>query len=412
MAQEISPDQVLAKNDPGDDTLRRYRYQAAYAALVSVDLLDDSSDFDEIFCEHHEDTLIKKKDATFIGIQVKTRKSGRALFKANDEHVLNSIKRFVEQDIEFPNKYSRFVFATNYAFWTEKESSSNLLHVLELAQEVEITKPLSAFIKKVKKKLADIPNATEQRIINVLKKTKTQELPKFDDLPQRIVDNLKSNYGDATITVLQDAANNLTRKMLDASSLKHTSAKQLYFSLLNNPEQKAVDTIIQGKRISRADVKQIIEDSISAKRMLQSREGINVSTLSKGYRKLEIKATKGGISADNIDLLKDHKYATESLLANWLYKNSSKTTNERFDQISLIVKNECQEEFDLVQDEAKPFGLKMLIGVRNRLKQRLNQNPEAFFGVQYEHLLGTVGILTEECKVWWSEKFDIDKGVS
>lgn len=172
----IAPDKTLSATDPGDDTQRRYRYQAVYAAIISLDLLDEESEFEEIFCEQHEDTLVKKKDGTFIGIQVKTRAPGRELFKSNDESVIKSLKRFVELSVEYPNHFSRFVLATNYAFWSEKKNSSNLRYLLKLAKEAvetdsnQLSRPLSGYIKKLIKKIYLAPNVsvTSDMILNVL----------------------------------------------------------------------------------------------------------------------------------------------------------------------------------------------------------------------------------------------------
>lgn len=65
------PDEVIDRTDPGDDMQRRLRYQATRAVMLSLSLLDDDAETEEIFCEHHEDLLIKKKGNRFIGEQVK-----------------------------------------------------------------------------------------------------------------------------------------------------------------------------------------------------------------------------------------------------------------------------------------------------------------------------------------------------
>ena len=49
----------------------------------------------------------------------------------------------------------------------------------------------------------------------------------------------------------------------------------------------------------------------------------------------------------------------------------------------------------------------MLMDIRRRLKKCFEDEKDNLFGIRYEHLSGFVGLLTEECKVWWSEKFDI-----
>lgn len=53
-ANSPSPDRVIALDDPGDETARRYRFQYTWTAIVCCMLLDETRDVVEIFCEHHE----------------------------------------------------------------------------------------------------------------------------------------------------------------------------------------------------------------------------------------------------------------------------------------------------------------------------------------------------------------------
>jgi hypothetical protein len=82
-----APDTVPATGDPGDDTASRYRYQWKYAAIVCCMLLDEIQDVAEVFCEHHEDVLIKHVDGTFSGLQIKTRASTQEVWKTSDDAV-------------------------------------------------------------------------------------------------------------------------------------------------------------------------------------------------------------------------------------------------------------------------------------------------------------------------------------
>jgi hypothetical protein len=72
-APNPSPEEVLAQNDPGDETANRYRFQWTWAAVVCCMMLDETEDVEEVFCEHHEDVLLKHRDGSFTGHQVKTR---------------------------------------------------------------------------------------------------------------------------------------------------------------------------------------------------------------------------------------------------------------------------------------------------------------------------------------------------
>ena len=48
-------------------------------------LLDDTQDVEEVFCEHHEDVLLKHRDGLFTGHQVKTRGDDQPPWKAKDD---------------------------------------------------------------------------------------------------------------------------------------------------------------------------------------------------------------------------------------------------------------------------------------------------------------------------------------
>jgi hypothetical protein len=50
-------------------------------------LFDDTQDVEEVFCEHHEDVLLKHCDGMFTGHQVKTRESNQPLWKASDSQI-------------------------------------------------------------------------------------------------------------------------------------------------------------------------------------------------------------------------------------------------------------------------------------------------------------------------------------
>ena len=415
----ITPDKTLSATDPGDDTQRRYRYQAVYAAIISLDLLDEESEFEEIFCEQHEDTLVKKKDGTFIGIQVKTRAPGRHLFKSNDEQIIKSLLRFVELSVEYPNHFSRFVLATNYAFWSEKKNSRNLRYILKLAKEAVKESPpqlhrfLSGYIKKLIKKvnLGTNVSVTHDMILNVLYQVELQDdLPKFDDVESRLaIHNIPTFYdvGEAGYDDLLRAAKALINKMFEAAALQHVSAKQMYFALYSNPAQARTDAIIDGKRISKQSVEDVLRESLFGHTLLSTKNKIQVADLPQGITKLDLKMAAGKVSARNIRRIVDFKYSAETLLNSWIYKYSRKKANRYYEQLSLIVGNECEEAYDLVQTENKPFGQEMLNEVRQRLRRRLANAPHLFFGCEYEHLLGIVAILTEQCEVWWSEEFTI-----
>lgn len=91
---EIDVVESTMSTDVGDATANRFRYQWVCSAISCCALLDDKADIEEVFCEHHEDILLKRRDGKYIGVQVKTRDSTQPLWSASDEIVLKSFARF------------------------------------------------------------------------------------------------------------------------------------------------------------------------------------------------------------------------------------------------------------------------------------------------------------------------------
>lgn len=132
----------------------------------------------------------------------------------------------------------------------------------------------------------------------------------------------------------------------------------------------------------------------------------------RGIRRMVLKMSAGKISSTNIDLAKDHRASAEKYLVECLTKHGTRKAIERYEHLIMIVRTECQEAHDTVRNEDEVFGMKMLTEVRNRLRELYsNTGSPGLFGCRYEHLLGIAGILTEDCKLWWSVEFEIPEEV-
>lgn len=413
----MAPDSVLSKTDIGDDIQRRFRYQATYAAILALSLLDEKSEFNEIFCEHHEDILIKLKDGTFRGIQVKTRKEGLEPFKASDPEIIKALKKFIKLEKGFFGHFSRFVLATNCGFWYERKNGSNLPYILELARNIESSKttllkhPLSSYIKK----FAKIKGTNEDFILNILKKIELQgNLPKFEGIELSLINEIARIPGMdiETFVDLQRAAKALINTMFHAASLSHDSPIKYYFALLADPERERTHAIIEGKRITEDTIQRILQQSITPETLLRTWGPVSLPELPKGMRIMVRKMTTGGIPVSNINLFKDYKFSAQVLLIGWFHKYDEEKATERYEHLRTIVLTECQEAYDSIKDNDEPFGEKMLSDIRRRLRDRHSDEKNSLFGCHYEHLLGIAGILTEDCPVRWSRVFDTPEVVS
>jgi len=404
------PDKVLSKRDRGDDTQRRYRYQAAYAALISLDLLRKDSEFEEIFCEQHEDILVRGKDKKFIGIQVKTRKPSCGPFTFSDREIIDSLIRFLKLEKEHPNQFKGYVIAANCGFWQKSQNDRNLVFCLKALRRNDKTiLDNVGFLKRIKK-LSNSAKCDKNFIMSVLRKVKTEESPSLDAYESYLVKAMVETLpvGGKRWDILKKAVRALIDVMVQAASLSHTSARSAYFALLDDPETAEIDDVIQGKRVTKTIVEQAMHQALDPRILLRTKTPVNLSDLPRGMRKMELKMAKGGISIQNIDLAKDLKFSTETLLIGWIHKYGSREADERQQHLSVVVRNECQEAYDLVKNGEGLFGEDMLKEVRKRLRDRYYREVNSRYNdCLYEHLLGIAAILTEECKMWWSEVFDI-----
>src|ERR1700734_268521 len=99
--------------DVGADTQRRFRHQACYTAMLSLGLLDDEGPLEELYCEHHDDVILRMKSGSFRAIQLKTRLIGGVPFKSGEEEIVGSLRKFAELEAKFPGHFDSYLLAAN-----------------------------------------------------------------------------------------------------------------------------------------------------------------------------------------------------------------------------------------------------------------------------------------------------------
>jgi len=407
--EKKSLEKQIDTRDRGDDIQRRFRYQNTCAAIFSLKLLDEEPEFIEMYCEHYEDILIKKHDNKFVGIQVKTRKKQKP-FKTIDPPVKVSLKRFFKLEKSHGQKFSRYVLYTNVGFWQERKNHNNLDYLIN---KIRDSNSISILQEKEFSKIVELTNEIDdlenETIFRALKKLYLEPGPRFEDIKYRLANDLTQypRLSDKTFSELDELSSRLVYKMYEASSMSYIDPKHDYFFLSEDPKSSANAEILNGKRITKETLMSIIQDFNLEYVPLQTLDPIVLKSLRPGrYRKLEIKMIAGEIPLASINLIKEHKYSAEALFQKLLHKNQKKA-QKLFDSLSLIAKTECQEAYDANFSKEKPFGHGMLQESRCRIRHRYELDCCRMFNGTYEHMMGIAGILTEECKIWWSAKFNI-----
>lgn len=403
-----SPTVIIDQTDPGDETLKRFRYQITYSCIASLAILKYEN-ISEIYCEHFEDILVKLKSQKYIGIQVKTKELKWGPFECSDAAIVESIVKFIKLNSKFPDCFERFVIVTNNDF-SKLKPAVDISIFIESCKKGHGNDLLKARSKSKKwiEEVAKKSNCKNEEVLNILRIVDLKPFSHINDIRKVLIDELRSisRLKSFTYGKLESLADILIMKHFNASSLQQEGYEP--FHLLVTAQDNNMNAIIEAKKITESILNNIIDSAIDDPVTLFIKDNLQIDDIQKGYQKLEIKMDAGKISNENIVLFKDNKYSVENLFATWLYKDITEA-DKKYNQIRLIVQNECQAVYDeMIATNNIFFGMEMLTEIRKKLRERFFSDQSSFFDCKYEHLLGMAAVLTEECKIWWSIKFNIN----
>ncbi|MFC5384531.1 dsDNA nuclease domain-containing protein [Aquamicrobium segne] len=409
-----SPDLVLDKADPGDDVSARFDYQHTYAAINAIRLITGEGDCVEIICENHEDFLVKNGAGKFIGTQIKTRKITLLPFKAGEEQVTNALGKFCLLDQKFPGCFEGFDFTTNHSFWKNEQSLNNLPWLLDSLRQrggikgLRENNPLRQYVEGI----AASTGLSPQNVAATLVRTTIRgheaeithigsnlqealcECPGIEELPY------------ATVAAIAKALVQLAR---EASAKTLRGAITELFAPGTDLKQAVDDQLLAGKRICKDDVLAVIDRFKSGSKPY---EDINVSTLvtpSDAPSDLVIafrKLAKGGVEAGRVTNIADRVRSFEALFLEWSRKYGADEATKRYNNVLAAVQFEAAEAHAGAEKGGEPYGSAMFGVLAERLMARARDDRDQLHGCRPEHLIGAAGLLTQQCKTWWSPHFN------
>lgn len=404
MHSPLSPDTVLAQNDPGDEIARRFRYQWTWAAIMCCALLDETQEVAEIFCEHHEDILLKRLDGKFIGLQVKTRDGEQGAWSTSDKAVKKSCARFCELEHLFPGRFSSYHFQTNHQIQRSK-NGKDLRFVLGEIRRANgtstLARPVQSFLNAVAKE-AKCDAATARQ---ALQKTEADDrLPKLTDIEMRLISTLTvGNWPRAQELVhasVVRAAQHLANECARASSLAHADVLPAYLPSLSSPADE-IKSRIEGKRFDKRRLLSVLEAGLNDELPLNGPPSRLTQPGSGNEDLLLKKLDAGGFSAVSRNSAVDLRDAADYLGVMWTQKLGNERGLQRYSHIRSLVLSDAARAFETAKLEKQPMGLSMLDKLRSRFEMRRAQNAK-LYECSDEHLEGVAYSLTSECKIQWS----------
>ena len=397
-------DTTIATDDPGDETARRYRYQWTYAAIACCLLLDDTQDANEIFCEHHEDVLVKHLDGRFSGVQIKTRASNQDIWKANDEALIAAFERFAQLEAAFPGQFKAFHFLTNHPLHSAG-NGRDICHLLAKIREALTCAGIAdGVVGRFVGRIAKEAGCTEDVAFTALSKSHaSDDLPKLADIEARLVSTLIPLWNPAEVcshAAVVRAAHELIRDCGNASSLAHDGLLPAYLPLLQDDVE--VTARIDVKRFVRSRVLAALDRGMNQTAALDGDPDTcpapGVGTLAL----LEAKLNAGGFSAVSLNSAADLRDKADYLGIVWTKKLGREQGLQRYGHIRSLVLRDAADAYEATKRVDAPFGVAMLNDLRDRLRKRRVESTRSLHDCSNEHLEGFAFSLTSDCKVFWS----------
>lgn len=398
-----SPEDTVARGDPGDQTANRYRFQWTWAAVVCCMLLDNTEDIQEVFCEHHEDVLLKHRDGSFTGQQVKTRHDDQLPWKARDEGVLIACVRFAKLEHEFPGSFRRFCFLTNHPLYSAG-NGQDLPHILKSIKDAASVSELPSIAASWVREVARNADMTEAVAFAALSKTVAKaELPKLRDAVMRLIDAIAQCWApaaDCSHAAVKRAAQALIDECGRASSLDHEQLLPAYVIATVDDTADMVARI-DGKRMTFARVKSILEHGRDSTATLAGDPTLRVEPGEGSTELLHKKLDAGSFSVVSKNSAEDLRDKADYLGIGWIKKYGHDKGLQRYDHVRSLVLSDAGRAFDATQTETDDFGPTMREDLRRRFRER-RMAGDQLFGSTDDHLEGIAFSLTAQCKVVWS----------
>ena len=404
-----SPIDSRDHSDPGDQVIRKFRYQHAYGVVLAILMLNQTRPYRAIWCEQHEDLLAERTDDLFEAFQVKTRKPETGSWNITDESFVKSMKRFVDLDSKFPSKITKFYFVSNADYSNSDAQRSAHLSPIKLSKAVRAAKSkndLESSASAGFEALRVVTKRDGDALFSVLRRLELVHGPTErafeDELCQTHLPTLSQCSG-LSARSLAKVLNSLIGLMERAASLQSDDPLRHCVGLTSADE---VDPYLLGKRVCADDVTLAIRDAYYIG--IQYPEELATLPLGIGQSSsvvLKKKLDRGGLGARYEAMRRKVLTAEYALLD---VSSRPAGGKQKIAQVQNVVFSECDEAHLRASSHQAPFGPAMLIDVYNRLEAIASNDPSKVNQQPYEVLVGVAGLLTSDCQVWWSDKFQME----
>jgi hypothetical protein len=413
-----SPIDELEVFDPGDETQRNFRYQHAYGAVLLVQARLGNQPYVAIWCEQHEDLLAEREDGGFDGWQVKTRTPELGPWKLLDEPVVRSIGRFCELVEQFGDRIITLYFVSNTRVDSVTPRSRDekrrarcpqlfLDHVAGCSAHTEIEAPfLEAF-----EALHAETGASAELLFTVLQRMRIILGPSRQEFDATLAfEHLGalSECEGASVPRLSAVRDTLIMRVGEASALKITEGRRHVYPLSAGEGRNPA---LLAKRVSVEDLIEIATSGGDSPPFRMSRNAGAVLALSDAPRAgsiLRKKLERGGLDDDQIEDFADLARSAEYHLMREANRRPAEFPKLQT-EVEARVLSECRQAYLRAKQLPAPYGESLMINIQDRLRDVAESSPGSVWQQDPACLIGVAALLTDGCRVWFSERFAVDE---
>jgi hypothetical protein len=202
-------------------------------------------------------------------------------------------------------------------------------------------------------------------------------------------------------TQLNAIRDELIQKIHYASSLRIDDPSKHWTPVISSDGSNPT---IRAKRVPVSEVFRVIADKTAPPfRYSNTEASLGLGSAKGNLSILQRKMLRGDLASQILTMERRSLSAEQRLIE--ASHRKPETFDEMLNQLVSVVQGECDEAYHHAGLSSKSIGPQMLDDVYYRLKSKANS--PMVYGEPYETLIGITGLLTSECKVWWSEIFNI-----
>jgi len=404
------PEESLDDADHGAETGRRYNYQYAWGVVLLCGLASGKLKYTALWCEHHEDFLARRDDGKYDAIQIKSRQTTLGAWKSGDPGLRTALTRFTELYGKFGHTIATYVFVSNMDLFNtsdQKKVRQSLLCLKKAVDDAGLHERLTGDFAAVLETLAGELGVDREHLFAVLHLFEFQKGPSLEDfedvVPHTHVASLNglANAPRQELNELRDALMNLVRK----ASSRTTEDPAKHWYCLNATDR--TDPLLAEKEITIEDFKAVVADRRSPSfSYVMTAPDVGLGRGARSLSRFEKKVLRGGLGRE-LDSFRRRTLSAENHLLEVQYSQAEQFERMLNDLVS-VVKGDCDDASTETQRDDVLYGKEMMRVVQERLRERAHNKCRSVYDQEYECLVGIAGLLTDECKVWWSTEFDVE----